>query len=196
MPPAKGGGMEIFMGNIAKKYIEEEIKVLRKLDNTKIDVISESIINVYHDGGRVYLLGNGGSAANASHWVNDMKKNMKNIDNGFDVINLTDNVSLLTAYANDISYENIFLEQIKGVISEKDMLVILSVSGNSSNLVSAVKYARERNCRIISIVGDYNGKVIEYTDIALIIDTKSYGIAEDIQQTINHILIQKLENTN
>lgn len=184
------------MENIAKKYIEEEIKALRKLEKNKIDEIFESIINVYHDGGRIYLLGNGGSAANASHWVNDMKKNMKNIDNGFDVISLTDNVSLLTAYANDVSYENIFLNQIKGVISEKDMLVILSVSGNSSNLVSAVKYARERNCRTISIVGDYNGEVIEYTDTVLIIDTKSYGIAEDIQQTINHILVQKLENRN
>lgn len=181
------------MEYIITEYVKEEIYALQKLDLDKVDEILKNIVSAYQTGGRVYLMGNGGSSANASHWVNDFKKNMKNIDNGFDVVCLTDNVPLFTAYANDAAYEDSFLEQIRGRIRKEDIVIALSVSGNSPNLVRAFQYAKEKHCRTISIVADCNGGLLELSDIALVIETKNYGIAEDIQQTINHILVQILK---
>ena len=181
------------MKYIIEEYIKEEINALQNLDYDKVNEILESIASAYRVGGRVYLMGNGGSSANASHWVNDLRKNIRNIDNGFDVVCLTDNVPLFTAYSNDVAYKDSFLEQIKGRIRQEDVVIALSVSGNSPNLVRAFQYAREMNCRTISIVGDYNGGLIKLSDIVLVIRTKNYGIAEDIQQTIDHILVQAIK---
>ena len=187
------------MKNIIFDYIQKEMDALGSLDYSMIDKIYASIMNAYRTGGRIYLIGNGGSAANAAHWVNDIKKNTSNINNGFDVTSLCDNVSLLTAFANDVAYADVFLEQLKGSLRKKDVLIALSVSGSSSNIVRAMQYAREIEAKTISIVADYNGILEAYSDVVLKIYTKSYGIAEDIQQSINHILVQKIKeefNTN
>lgn len=181
------------MKYIIAEYIKEEVNALQNLDYDKVDAILESIMSAYRTGGQVYLMGNGGSSANASHWVNDLKKNLGNINNGFDVICLTDNVPLFTAYSNDVAYEDSFLEQIKGRIRKVDVVIALSVSGNSPNLVRAFQYAKEMNCRTISIIADYNGALMKLSDIVLVIGTKNYGIAEDIQQTIDHILVQAIK---
>lgn len=181
------------MKHIISEYIQEEINALKDLNQDRINEIYNCIIAAYEAGGRVYLVGNGGSSANASHWVNDLKKNMENINNGFDVTCLTDNVPLLTAYANDAAYEDVFLEQVKGCLREKDVIIALSVSGSSPNLVRVIRYARQVKCKTISIIADYNGTLAENSDIVLVIKTKNYGIAEDIQQSINHILVQKLK---
>ncbi len=181
------------MKYIIAEYIKEEVNALQNLDCDKVDAILESIASAYRTGGRVYLMGNGGSSANASHWVNDLKKNLRNINNGFDVVCLTDNVPLFTAYSNDVAYEDSFLEQIKGRIRQEDVVIALSVSGNSPNLVRAFQYAKEVNCRTISIIADYNGALMKLSDIVLVIGTKNYGIAEDIQQAIDHILVQAIK---
>lgn len=181
------------MENIITEYVREEICALQNLDFDKVNEILKSIVSAYQNGGRVFLMGNGGSSANASHWVNDMRKNIRNINNGFDVICLTDNVPLFTAYSNDSAYEDSFLEQIKGRIRQEDVVIALSVSGNSPNLVRAFQYAKEMKCRTISIIADYNGGLMKLSDVALVIGTKNYGIAEDIQQTINHILVEVMK---
>lgn len=181
------------MEHIMSEYIQEEIHALKDLDYDRINEVYTCITTAYKSGGRVYLVGNGGSSANASHWVNDLKKNIKGVNNGFDVICLTDNVPLLTAYANDVAYEEVFLQQVKGCLRNKDVMIALSVSGSSPNLVRVIRYARQMNCKTISIIADYNGILAQDSDVVLVIKTKSYGIAEDIQQCINHILVQKLK---
>ena len=181
------------MENIITEYVREEICALQNLDFDKVNEILKSIVSAYQNGGRVYLMGNGGSSANASHWVNDMRKNIRNINNGFDVICLTDNVPLFTPYSNDSAYEDSFLEQIKGRVRQEDVVIALSVSGNSPNLVRAFQYAKEMKCRTISIIADYNGGLMKLSDVALVIGTKNYGIAEDVQQTINHILVETMK---
>lgn len=181
------------MEHIILEYIQEEINALKNLDYDKIDEIYTCIMTAYKAGGRIYLVGNGGSSANAAHWVNDLKKNIENINNGFDVTCLTDNVPLLTAYANDVAYEDIFLEQVKGCLREQDVIIALSVSGSSDNLARVIRYAKQVKCKTISIIADYNGTLADNSDIVLIIKTKNYGIAEDIQQSINHIFVQKLK---
>lgn len=182
--------------NYILEYVCEEIEVLKSLEYIKIDEIGTKILDAHQTGGRVYIIGNGGSSANASHWVNDLKKSLKKVNNGFDVISLTDNVPLLTAYANDVAYEDIFLEQIKDMIRPSDLLLALSVSGSSSNLVNAFRYAKGEGACTISIVGDYNGKILEYSDINMVLATKNYGIAEDIQQSIVHILVERIKKIN
>lgn len=181
------------MNKIISEYIKQEIEVLESFEQHKVEEIYHCIKTVYNNGGRVYLIGNGGSSANASHWVKDLKKNIKNTDNGFDIISLTDNVPLLTAYANDVEYSKIFLQQIANRIREIDVIIALSVSGSSSNLVKAFQYANEKKFHTISVIADYDGELKEYSDIALVLNTQNYGIAEDIQQTINHILVQLLQ---
>ena len=184
------------MQEIVSEYIREEIEMLKNLDKKKILEIYFCIERAYKNGGRVYLLGNGGSCANASHWVNDLKKNIQNTSNGFDIISLTDNVPLLTAYANDVAYTNAFLEQIINRIREVDVMIALSVSGSSENLVEAFRYGHQNKCQTISIIANYEGKLKQYSDITLTLKTKNYGIAEDAQQTINHILVQLFNPAN
>lgn len=180
------------MQNVGIDYIREEVKVLHSLEHSKIEEIINSIIAAYKFGGRIYFLGNGGSSANAAHWVNDIKKNVTNTNNGFDVICLSDNTPLFTAYANDVSYEDAFVSQIEGSLKKEDVIIALSVSGNSNNIIKAVEYAHGINCRTVSIVGDFAGSICDFSDVVIKIDTKNYGIAEDLQQTICHIVSQTL----
>ena len=176
------------------KYIEEEMEVLKKLDLDIINQIFKSIKTAYETGGRVYIIGNGGSSANGSHFTNDIKKSLKNTNNGFDVICLTDNVPLVTAYDNDVAYEDIFFAQLDGQMREEDILIALSVSGSSPNLVKAFQYAQGVCYKTIAIIGDYNGILEQYADILLVLQTKNYGIAEDVQQTIHHMVAQVLRD--
>ena len=112
------------------------------------------------------------------------------------MISLSDNIPLLTAYANDVSYDDIYLFQLEKIMQKRDLIIILSVSGNSSNLVKAVKYAKENNTTVISIVGDYKGKVLDYSDMSLIVNSKNYGIVEDIQLSLGHMISQNIKNSN
>ena len=104
------------------------------------------------------------------------------------MFNLSDNIPVITAYANDISYENIYYEQLKNRIKGEDLLIVLSASGNSKNLVKAIKYAKEKNVKTISMVGDFNGEVLKYSDDKIIINSNNYGIIEDIHLIINHVI--------
>lgn len=182
------------MENILGCYINEEINVLRELDLNAIGMIFSAVKTAYENGGRIYIMGNGGSSANASHWVNDIKKNIRRVNNGFDVISLTDNVPLFTAYSNDVSYEDAFFEMVKADVREEDILLGLSVSGNSKNIVNAFKYGQANGCKTISIIADYNGELEDCSDICVVLNTKNYGIAEDVQQTINHMIVQVIKS--
>ena len=88
------------------------------------------------------------------------------------------------------------LTGIESMMQKRDLIIILSVSGNSSNLVKAVKYAKENNTTVISIVGDYKGKVLDYSDMSLIVNSKNYGIVEDIQLSLGHMISQNIKNSN
>lgn len=177
------------------EYIQELKKCIEEIDLETLKNIEEKIIETVKQDGNIYLLGNGGNAATATHWVADFSKGIENIDsNKVNMYSLSDNISIVTAYANDISYEDIYYLQLKNKLRKTDLLIILSASGNSKNLVKAISYAKEQNIFCISIIGDFNGEVIKYSDIKLIIKSRNYGIIEDIQLAINHLISQNIRN--
>lgn len=176
------------------KYIHELSRCIKEIDFEIIKKIEDKIVETVKKGGNIYLLGNGGNAATAAHWVVDFSKGIENIEsNKVNMYSLSDNIAIVTAYANDISFEDIYYLQLKNKLKEADLLIILSASGNSKNLVKAVKYAKEQNIFCVSIVGDFDGEVTKYSDLKMIINSKNYGIIEDIQLTINHLISQSIK---
>ena len=105
---------------------------------------------------------------------------------------LSDNTPIITAYGNDLSYSDIFVEQLKNYMQQGDIVLSMSVSGSSPNLLAAHKYAQSLSCRCISIIGDYDGALRGCSDFTIVIPSKNYGVVEDAHLIIGHILSQKL----
>jgi D-sedoheptulose 7-phosphate isomerase len=107
----------------------------------------------------------------------------------FRILSLNDNVSLLTALANDLGYENVFSEQLKNLIRAGDVLIVISASGNSPNVLGAIRYAQERSAEVAAIVGFGGGRAAQLADLAIVVDSDHYGIVEDVHLVLNHILV-------
>jgi D-sedoheptulose 7-phosphate isomerase len=169
------------------EYLDELNELVTKLNEIDFDNIAKNIVTSQ----RVYICGNGGSSSTASHIVNDLKK-MCNID----ACCLTDNVPLVTALANDVSYESIFSEQILRFGNEEDMLIVLTGSGNSKNLLHAIDVAILKNMMVIAFVGADGGEIKElYSDCIQVIHTESdMQHSEDLHLIIGHILCKMIAN--
>lgn len=179
------------MLKFAENYINELINILKKIDMNSIEQIVEELKNCAKRKGKVYVVGNGGSAATSSHLVNDLGVGLtrKNIL-GLDIISLSDNVPVITAIANDTGYENIFYLQIKELINPNDIIIAISCSGNSDNIIKAVKYAKENRCKIIGMTGFDGGELKKYSDINFHVETEegNYGQVEDVHLILDHII--------
>ena len=181
--------MEYLGGAMYKEYFNELKRCIDLLDVNEIERIEKLIVNTIKNRGNIYIIGNGGSSSTASHYVVDFTKKLDfNELPRVNIYNLSDNISTVTAYANDISYEDIYFEQLKNKIVNSDMLIVLSASGKSKNLLKAAKYAKERKASVVSIVGNFEGEVLKFSDYKLIIDSKDYGIIEDIHLSLNHVI--------
>lgn len=173
-----------------RSYIEKLTQILNQIN---LEVI-EQIINTLEETinkNKIFIIGNGGSAATASHMANDLGVGLKRREIiSFNISSLTDNTPAITAIANDIGYENIFYSQLKNVIKENDVLIAISCSGNSENIIKAVKYAKEENAKIIGITGFDGGELKKLSDINFHIDTQKaqYGIVEDAHMILDHII--------
>lgn len=179
----------------AKLFVAEYISALKKLlDQVKPEVVEyviEAIETTVNNKSKIYILGNGGSSATASHMVNDLGAGLRRREiMNFDVTSLGDNSPVVTAIANDIGYENIFYMQMNGLISDKDVVIAISCSGNSPNIVKAVKYAKELGCKIIGITGFEGGYLKEVSDINFHVDAPKgeYGLVEDVHMILDHII--------
>ncbi|QFR48344.1 SIS domain-containing protein [Sulfurimonas lithotrophica] len=176
------------MQEFAKSYIENLIDILKNID---VNTVSKIVKKLDATKGRIYILGNGGSAATASHMVNDLGVGLKrrNIKK-FDVMSLSDNTPVCSAISNDIGYENVFYMQLKDILKKEDLIIAISCSGNSENIIKAVKYAKEQNTSIIGITGFDGGKLKQLSDINFHIPTKKdeYGLVEDAHMILDHII--------
>ena len=175
---------------VIKNYIERLRLLLSKLD---VDVIASIIdaIESIHNKGKIYIIGNGGSAATASHMANDLSGGLKLRDiRNFDVESLSDNSSVCTAIANDIGYENIFYAQVKNKITKDDILIAISCSGNSDNIIKAGEYAKQQNTTVIGLTGFSGGKLKPLSDINFHINSENgeYGLVEDLHMILDHII--------
>jgi D-sedoheptulose 7-phosphate isomerase len=181
--------------NTTKKYIGNLKNVLNTKDfEKKIDRTYKAILQTWKANKNIYICGNGGSAANAIHIANDFllgvvgKLNKK----GIKIEALTANSSVLTCLANDLSYSKIFSEQLKTKGSEKDLLISLSGSGNSKNIVNAIRQAKKMKIKTLSILGFQGGKCKGISDISIHYPVKDMQISEDLQMITLNICMQRL----
>lgn len=176
-----------------KKYFNELKKNLDKISIDDIEMAVDILHHAYSDNKHIFILGNGGSAATASHFACDLGKGtLASKDNKktkrFKVTSLTDNVATMTAWSNDINYNHIFSEQLKNLLSQGDVVIGISVSGNSPNILNAIKLARAHKAKTISLTGFDGGKLAKISDVSLIARINKYDVAEDIHLTLSHII--------
>ena len=174
-----------------KNYISNLTTLLNKIDLSVVENIINKLEEVHDSDGKIYIIGNGGSAATASHMANDLAVGLKLREiRDFNVESLSDNSSICTAIANDIGYENIFYAQIKNKIKSNDLLIAISCSGNSANILKAVKYAKEKNATIVGLTGFDGGELKYLADIKFHVDSNKgeYGLVEDIHMILDHII--------
>ena len=176
--------------NDIKEYIQTEIDVLNALD---IDAINE-VMNVLEEtrlnGNTVYIFGNGGSSATASHYQNDFNKGIsEHIEPKYNFQCLNDNVATLMAVANDLGFEEVFRFQLKGHLKPGDVIFAISGSGNSKNVLNAVEYAKEHGNKVIGVTGYNGGNLDELSDYHLRADINSMQITEDIHMIFGHLMM-------
>jgi D-sedoheptulose 7-phosphate isomerase len=179
-------------------YLQKLKLLLDQIDLDSIESIVESIKQTVKNKSRIYVIGNGGSSAIASHMVNDLGTGLRRRDViNFDITSLADNTPVGTAIANDIGYENIFYMQLKGLMKRDDVIIAISSSGNSPNIIKAVEYARKVGATVIGCTGFDGGKLKTLSDISFHIETTKgeYGLVEDIHTILDHILHSYLLST-
>lgn len=146
--------------------------------------------------GIIYACGNGGSAAIAGHLLCDFHKGIQtNTQFKPRVISLSCHLELLTAIANDISYDEIFAYQLRTMAREKDLLIAISASGDSNNVVRAARWAKENNLAVLAMVGFSGGHLAPLADVAIHVAAENYGVVEDLHQSIMHLLAQFLRQS-
>jgi D-sedoheptulose 7-phosphate isomerase len=182
----------------AVNYLKGLKTVLDKLSLDDLDAIVECLHAAYVRGSQVFVIGNGGSASTASHMACDLGKTVlrRSVDpyaRRFRVVALTDNVAVLTAWANDTSYETVFAEQLRNVASPGDVLVAISASGNSPNVVNAVATARQLGLASIALLGFDGGIVKKLADLCIVVDSANYGYVEDAHLVMNHLITSHLQ---
>ena len=176
--------------NDIQNYIALEIEILKKLDTEQINAALNLLDETRQKKGRIYICGNGGSAATASHFQNDFNKGVSEyIEVPFRFHCLNDNIATLMAIANDIGYEEVFRFQLRNNLEENDVLVAISGSGNSPNVLRAVEYAKEHGCKIIGLTGFSGGKLKELSDISLHAPVNSMQVTEDIHMIFDHMMM-------
>ncbi len=180
-------GKEIFI----KGYVEKLKSLLDNIDINSISKIIEFFEKTQENGGVIYVIGNGGSAATASHMANDLNIGLKRRGiRKFNVISLSDNSSVGTAISNDIGFDNLFYMQLEDVINEKDLLISISCSGNSPNIIKAVNYAKSKKAKIIGCTGFGQSQLRDLSDVNFHVDTEKgeYGLVEDMHMILDHII--------
>ena len=175
-------------------YYTRFAEALLGFDKSSLADVLAVFDGVIARGGTVWVAGNGGSAAIADHTVCDSSKGTHVEGHPpFRTISLASNVPMLTALANDISYDAVFSEQLKYYLTDKDAVLVVSSSGNSPNVVKACEYAKERGVPSIAFVGFKGGKLAEIADTVVHIAVDNYGIVEDTHQSLIHMLTQYMK---
>lgn len=171
-------------------YFEYLKQVLDGVDRSSIRRFVEVLLDARERDATIFFIGNGGSAATASHFANDLSIGTNDYDKPFRVVSLTDNVPILTALGNDFGYEEIFVRQLKVHGKPGDVLVGISASGNSPNLVKAFEYAGDSGIKTVGITAFDGGRLKSMADECVHVPTepKEYGPAEDAHMILDHMI--------
>ena len=172
-----------------EKYITHLQDVINKLNLEDVRKSIDVIMEAYHANKQIFVIGNGGSASTASHLACDLGKGTSvEGKKRFRVISLTDNVATMTAWSNDVSYEDVFVEQLKNLVNADDVVLGISASGNSENVILAMEYAVNTGCRTVGWSGIGGGRLAKICDVNVVVDSNEYGPVEDVHLVLNHIL--------
>ena len=175
----------------AKAYLDYLASCFDKLDCDAVAAFIDLVLAAREAGNNIFFIGNGGSAATASHFANDISIGTRTRDQKpFRAVSLTDNVPVMTALANDEGYDRMFVDQLKVHMREGDPLVAISASGNSPNVIAAVEYAKSRGSTIVGLTGFDGGRLRSLADVSLHVETAmgEYGPVEDIHMIFDHLI--------
>lgn len=172
-----------------QEYISHLQGVLDRLSLPDVRQSIDLVMQAYRADRQIFVIGNGGSASTASHIATDLGKgtSLPGVRR-FRVISLTDNVSTMTAWSNDVCYEDVFLEQLKNLVKPGDLVIAISASGNSENIIRAIRHAKDVGCKTIGWTGFGGGQLQQLADVSVVVDSHEYGPVEDVHLILNHIL--------
>jgi D-sedoheptulose 7-phosphate isomerase len=173
----------------AEGYLAYLSEILARVDRHEIASFVRTLSDARTRGATLFFLGNGGSAATASHFANDLALGTRASTPPFRVVSLTDNVALMTAAANDYGYDQVFVRQLMPLLREGDVVVAISVSGNSPSVLHAVEYANGRQATTVGVTGFDGGRLRQVAASVVHVPTNAgeYGPAEDVHLVLNHL---------
>ena len=174
----------------SRSYIKYLASVLNNISLTDIEKFVEVLLEARERESSIFFIGNGGSAATASHFANDIAIGTRTYEKPFRAISLCDNQAVITAIANDDGYEKIFSQQLQVLLKKQDVVVAISASGNSPNLLDAIDTAKKMNTITVGISAFDGGKMKEMVDISVHVPTEKgeYGPAEDAHMVLDHLI--------
>lgn len=174
-------------------YINEELEMIRSLDLDAVNTVMNVLENARLTEKKIFICGNGGSAATASHYCSDFNKGVSELlDVKYNFECLNDNIPTMMAVANDISYDEIFRYPLKGKMKKEDIFIGISGSGNSKNVVNAMEYAKSIGGTTIAIVGYNGGKMKQIADYSIHVNINNMQISEDIHMMLDHLMMYVL----
>lgn len=176
-----------------REYAEAEMQLLKDLDVSGVNELMNTLVEAYEKEGTIYVFGNGGSASTASHMANDFNKGISEYtEKKFRICCLNDNTATVLAIANDIGYEDIFEFQLRNKIKPEDLVIGISGSGNSANVINALSYAKEQGAKTIGWVGFDGGRVAEIADFVFHVPVRNMQLVEDMHLILNHLMMYVL----
>ncbi len=172
------------------KYAQEEIQLLKTLNVEAVNQMLNAMVDAWEKEATIYVFGNGGSASTASHMANDFNKGIsEHTEKKFRITCLNDNTATVLAIANDIGYEDIFQFQLRNKVKKEDLVIGISGSGNSENVVRALNYAKSRGATTAGWVGFDGGRVSEIADITFHVPVDNMQLVEDLHLILNHLMM-------
>jgi len=179
-----------------QNYLSAHAELAKKLDMSEFQAGVDLVREKFESGKKIFTCGNGGSASTASHFITDWNK-MVNLATGkkFRGISLCDNIGVITAYANDINYEEVFQGQLKAMLDEGDLVIGISGSGNSMNVVRAIEYANANGADTLGILGYDGGKLKSIVKQSVLVPSFDMQLCEDVHLMFGHMVMKTLCNS-
>jgi len=178
--------------DFVRTYLGRLQAALESVDLQEVERIADALIRARDERRSVFICGNGGSAARATHFASDLNKLASNGAVKFRAISLTDNLSLITAWANDEAYDQIFVRQLENLLDPGDLVIAFTCSGSSKNVVAAMEFARAQGATTLGILGGNGGRLQSLVDVSLRVEDDHYEIVEDGHAVICHSIIRFL----
>ena len=188
--------MKSQMKEIVIKELKESANIKRMIAQNLSDVIANAakiVIDAYKGSGKVLLIGNGGSAADAQHIAAELVGRFKLERIGLPAIALSTNTSILTALSNDYEYDTVFSRQLKALANDNDVLIAITTSGTSPNILKAVEVARSKSVKVIGLTGRNGGKLKDMADLTIIVPSNNTPRIQEAHITIGHIICDLVE---